>query len=185
MSSNTFPLLHTTDYVLREIVASDLPSIFHGLSNPQVTQWFGLRYDTVEATQDQMDWYREIVQQQTGIWWAISRNPGDQEDTTGDLLGTCGLYDRDTDNQNADIGFWLHPQHWGQGILPQCLPAVLRYGFEQLNLHRIEAEVEPQNLASGKLLRNIGFQFEGTRRQVARRGARFVDLEYYGVLRGG
>lgn len=178
MSHAAFPVLHTLDFVLREIIQADRPSIFKGLSNPQVTQWFGLSYDTLEATQGQMVWYRDIVAAQTGIWWAICR-----PESPDHLLGTCGLYDRDDENQNADIGFWLHPEHWGQGVLPQCLPVVMRFGFETLNLNRIEAEVEPANLASGKLLRKMGFLFEGTRRQVARRGDHFVDLDYYAVLR--
>ncbi|CAN5817189.1 GNAT family protein [soil metagenome] len=175
---SNFPVLSTRHFLLRQIIPTDVAEIFRGLSNPEVTAWYGVSYDMPDATQEQMKWYRDIVEQESGIWWAISH----RENPTG-LLGTCGFYDRNKENQNTDLGYWLHPEWWGKAILQECLPAILAYAFAHLDIYRVEAEVEPANIGSSRLLRKLGFSFEGTRRQCERRGEHFVDLEYYSMLK--
>lgn len=175
----SFPSLLTPNFLLRQIVQSDIDSIFKGLSNPQVTAWYGISYDNLESTQAQMEWYRDIVEQQSGIWWAICHR-----DHPAVLLGTCGFYDRDKESRNTDMGYWLHPEYWRQGITQECIPAILRYAFQHLEIHRVEAEVEPENLSSRRLLSKLGFSYEGKRRQCEWRGDHFVDLEYYSMLAG-
>jgi ribosomal-protein-alanine N-acetyltransferase len=172
-----FPLLLTKNFLLRKIEASDITQIFRGLSNPKITQWYGVSYEDLESTRAQMTWYRDIIEAQSGIWWAICT----QQDPTS-LLGTCGFYEHDKDNRNTDMGYWLHEECWGQRIMYECLPAILEYAFIHMNIHRVEAEVEPENLASSKLLRKLGFSLEGRRRECGWKTDRFVDLEYYSLL---
>lgn len=173
----TFPSLLSPHFLLREIVASDIGSIYKGLSTPQVIAWYGISYDSIEATLAQMQWYRDIVQQQSGIWWAICR-----PEHPAELLGTCGFYDLDTESRNTDMGYWLHSEYWGQGIMYECIPVILQYAFKNMDIHRVEAEVEPQNLASRRLLGKLGFSYEGKRRQCEWREDHFIDLEYYSIL---
>jgi ribosomal-protein-alanine N-acetyltransferase len=100
----------------------------------------------------------------------------------GDLIGTCGLYNLQAQHRKAEIGYWLLPHYWGQGMMRLTLETVLAYGFEKLNLHRIEAYVETENAASGALLQKLGFQQEGTLRDAEIKHGRFISLDIYARL---
>lgn len=172
-----FPELCTPTHRLRRILQSDRAALYAGLSHPEVVAHYGISYDSEERCQEQLDWYRYMEQAHSGYWWAICTP--DQPDQ---LIGACGIYEIDHHNRNADIGYWLLPDYWHQGIMQSCLHSILDYGFHQLGLHRIEAEVEPDNIASIKLIQKLGFHQEGQRRQVALRQHRFTDLHIYGLL---
>ncbi|MFZ6846006.1 GNAT family N-acetyltransferase [Undibacterium sp. RuTC16W] len=176
-SDNHFPELRSQRFVLRQIVQDDIGNIFKGLSHPKVIAYYGISYDSLVATQEQIEWYRHLETEQTGRWWAIS--PCGIPDQ---LIGACGLYEWDKDNHNADLGYWLHPDYWRQGVMQECLRAMLAHAFSAGQLHRVEAEVESTNKASSELLLKLGFQLEGCRREVAWKNQRYVDMHYYGLL---
>ena len=175
--ARTFPELRSERFLLRQIQQSDLAAIFFGLSHPKVTAHYGIWYESELATQEQIDWYRCLEKEGTGMWWAIC--PINQAEQ---LIGACGIYEVDNYNRNADLGYWLLPAYWGQGVMLECLDKVLQYGFDSMQLHRLEAEVEVENISSSKLLTKLGFEHEGRRRQVSWKRDRFVDLDYYGIL---
>ncbi|MBC3873400.1 GNAT family N-acetyltransferase [Undibacterium flavidum] len=178
MSSETpFPQRHTQRFLLRQIRQEDRAQVYAALSDPRVIAHYGIAYDSEEGTQEQIDWYRQMEQNQTGCWWAICSPQAPTQ-----ILGTCGIYEIDTYNSNADIGYWLLPEHWGLGIMHECLLSVLRFAFDELQLHRLEAEIEPANIASAKLVQKLGFEWEGRRREVARREDAFLDLNYYALI---
>jgi ribosomal-protein-alanine N-acetyltransferase len=66
-----FPILRSDRLLLRQIRQSDIENIFKGLSNPEVTNFYGLSYDTIEETQEQMDRYAFLQKSGTGKWWAV------------------------------------------------------------------------------------------------------------------
>ncbi|MFZ6646763.1 GNAT family N-acetyltransferase [Undibacterium sp. TJN25] len=177
--NQAFPVLHTARFLLRDIAVADISEVFRGLSDPAITAYYGISYDSVEATQAQIDWYQELLEQQTGIWWGICK-----KEDPGTLIGACGFYAWDKENRNTDMGYWLQREHWGGGVMQECLRAILPHGFREMSLHRVEAEVEPENIASSRLLQKLGFQLEGKRRQCEWKNGRFVDLEYYSLLEG-
>ncbi len=172
-----FPELSTPTHRLRRILQSDRAALFAGLSHPQVVTHYGISYDSEEHCQEQLDWYRYMEQAHSGYWWAICPH-----DAPNNIIGACGIYEIDRHNRNADIGYWLLPEHWHQGIMQNCLQRILHYGFHELQLHRIEAEVEPDNIASIRLIQKLGFHLEGKRRQVALREHKCADLSIYGLL---
>ena len=87
--------------------------------------------------------------------------------TEGDdrLAGTVTLCDWDRDHRRAEIGFILHPARAGRGLATDAVRTVLRFGFGEMGLWRVEADVDPDNAASLRLLERLGFQHEGTLRQ--------------------
>ena len=66
--------------------------------------------------------------------------------------------------------------------MSECLPLIFRHAFRDMNVHRIEAEVEPANLASGRLLLRQGFTLEGRRRECEVKDGAFLSLDCYGLL---
>lgn len=172
-----FPELRTSRYLLRQIVQSDIESVYAGLSDPRVYATCAVSYHSLEDTQVQMDWYSNLLEDEQGISWAICRN-----DPSREFLGVCGFSSHLPEHRRAEIGYWMLHQHWGKGIASECVEAIVRYGFEKLNLHRIGAQVDIGNVASSRLLERLGFSYEGTSRGCELKDGAFIDLKNYSKL---
>lgn len=98
------------------------------------------------------------------------------------LLGAIALREFDWTDRHATLGYWFARKHWGKGYASEAVSTVCQVGFRRLGLHRIEAEVFPFNTASARVLAHVGFVKEGTKRQVARKGARWIDSDVFGLL---
>jgi len=173
----TFPELCTTRFLLRRILPADRDIVFRGLSDPRVVAHYGVSYATLEATQVQMSWFEEIFAQGTGVWWGICRPSYPSE-----LLGAAGLNDLCARHRRAELGYWLLPEHWGQGVARECVTTLLRHAFERMHLYRVGAEADVGNARSIRLLRRLGFQFEGTRRAYELKDGRHLDLMLFARL---
>jgi len=176
-TQSDFPVIRTTRFLLRRIVQSDIDLIFAGLSDPLVIANYGVSYDTVEATQFQMDWFNQIYDTGTGIWWGICE-PLDMPK----LIGAVGLNDICREHQRAEIGYWLFPTQWGCGVATECVSSTLTFAFATLGLHRIGAEVDLDNLNSSRLLERLGFHLEGVRRGYELKRGVHLDLKCYSRL---
>ncbi|MGP0174262.1 GNAT family N-acetyltransferase [Pseudomonas sp. NCHU5208] len=176
-AEGAFPTLSTRRFQLREIVQEDIRAIFQGLSHPEVIRYYGVSYATLEATQEQMDWYREQWLEGTGIWWGICRAQAPAE-----LLGACGFNDWESRHRRAEMGYWLMPEHWHGGVMRECVEAIVSHGFAAMGLHRIEAMVDTDNVASSALLRGLGFSHEGVRRECEYQDGRYISLDNFGLL---
>jgi len=144
----------TGRYTLQRITADDKVHIHRGLSHPEVIKHYAVSFLTLEATQEQMDWYAELERTGKGQWWSIR-----QEET---FLGAIGINNIHRAHRRCELGFWLLPEHWRKGIISEALPLVIDHCFNTLALHRIMAEVETGNPASAKALLRAGFVHEGT-----------------------
>lgn len=168
--------LRSERLVLRTISATDHGRVFSGLSHPDVIRYYGVSYRTYEATQEQMDWYATLTHESTGHWWAIRSKASD------DFLGAIGLNNIVQAHRGCEVGFWLLPEHWGKGYVPEALPLVVYHAFRTLALHRIVAEVETENLASANVLKRAGFVREGTLRECEVKNGRYLSLDVYALL---
>lgn len=172
-----FPALTTDRYLLRNILPSDHQRVFEALSHPDVIKYYGVSYTTLEATQTQMNWYAHLQEKESGIWWAIC----DKKDPS-QLIGACGFSSWNKDHNRIDTGYWLLPAYWKKGIMQECFPEIIAYAFKVMNVHRIEAQVEPGNSNSTSLLKKLGFVYEGTLRDCEIKNGKYISLEYYGLL---
>ena len=163
------PTLKTDRIVLREITGSDLEHIFNGLSHPEVIRYYGIRYDSLEATQEQMRWFAEDKQ----CWWAIC-SPDKQT-----FYGAGGLNDVDLNEKKAEIGLWLLPEFWGQGIMTEALPLITNYGFQKLQLNRIEGFVETENTNCKKAMAKLDFKKKRTLKDAEFKDGKLISLEVF------
>jgi len=172
-----FVELETERFRLRRIVAEDVGVVFRGLSDPRVIAHYGVSYESLDATRRQMEWFEEIRTAGTGVWWGIcGREPGSP------LIGACGLNDITAEHRRAEIGYWLLPEFWGQGVMVECLEAMLRHAFDTMGLHRVAADVDVDNHRSRRLLERLGFQLEGLRRGCELKAGAYLDLMCYSRL---
>jgi RimJ/RimL family protein N-acetyltransferase len=100
----------------------------------------------------------------------------------GCLCGGVGLMP-EPEHQHAELGYWIGVPYWGQGYATEAARELLRYGFEDLRLHRIFASHFKHNAASGRILVKLGMRHEGCQREHLRKWGQLVDLELYGMLR--
>lgn len=170
------PDIETQRLLLRRFQANDLPDVYRALSHPDVVRHYGVQFDSLEATQAQMDWFSMHEASGTGIWWAVCNR------ATGQLLGGGGLSGLTQNHRKAELGFWLLPEHWGRGYLREAVPAILDHAFTTLGLHRIEGFVETQNAPCKRALDRLGFQHEGTMRDCEWKDNAFISIDIYATF---
>ena len=103
---------------------------------------------------------------------------------SGRMIGTIGFMWVNTDHRSAEVGYSLARDYWNQGIMTEALRAVIAFGLDTLRLHRIEAQHETDNPASGRVMAHVGMQYEGTLRQRLKNKGRYVDVALYAILQG-
>lgn len=172
-----FPILTSERAVLRQFVDADLENVFRGLSHPDIIQYYGISFDSLEATKEQMSWFANLEKNEEGIWWAICSK------TDGEFLGAGGLNNLSKAHKKAEIGFWLLPEHWGKGFMTETMPLILNHAFDNMGLHRIEGFVETENVNCKKALKKLHFSLEGTMRDCEVKNGNFISLDIYSKLR--
>src|SRR5262245_14653646 len=149
---DTFPGLETERLILREIVPDDVVDLFRIYSDPDVMRyWSSAPLQRIDQAQQRIADATAAFQAREGIRWAIARKGASR------LLGTCGHWRLMRQHLRSEIGYDLVPEHWGQGIMPEAVAAILQFGFERMGLHSVEAQIEPQNQASRRVLEKLGF----------------------------
>lgn len=171
-----FPILHTERLILREIIAPDIDKVFEGLSHPDVIKHYGVSFTSIEGCREQMDWYAGMIKNDTGRCWAIC-----SKDNSA-FYGVITLPFWEKQHRKAEMGYWLLPSFWKKGIATEAASAVIKYAFEEMNLHRIKAESEDDNPGSIATLKKLGFVYEGTQKECEIKEGRFLNLEIYALL---
>jgi ribosomal-protein-alanine N-acetyltransferase len=170
------PQFTTDRFLVRAIKPSDIHFIHKGLSNPRVVRYYGTSYSTVEDTKIQMDWYEQIVRESTGQWFAIMSL---DDKTFYGAAGFCNWHKR---YQRAEIGIWLLPDYWRRGIMREVFPPLCTWGYNAMNLFRIEATVEGGNENCIRAIERVYFTHEGTMRAAEIKHGNYIDLRIYSRL---
>lgn len=129
-----------------------------------------------EEAEEIVAWCETIWQEERGLRWGVTRR-GDRT-----VIGTCGFHNWVHGDHRADVGYDLLPAYWGQGLMREALTAVLRHGFQVMELHRIQAMVDPRNNRSQRLLERLGFTREGVLREWRFYKGEFWDEICYALL---
>jgi len=102
---------------------------------------------------------------------------------TGELIGNVGLHHFFAASRRCELGYAIGSAHWGRGYVSEALEAVVRHGFEALDLNRIEADIDPRNGASARVLEKLGFRKEGYMPERWIVHGEPADTVNYGLLR--
>ncbi|MGE7218002.1 GNAT family N-acetyltransferase [Priestia koreensis] len=174
-----FPVLETERLVMRRVTSADFADMFLYLSDEKVMRHVGLpAFQTIEEVRDEVDWYESIYREGTGIRFGISLKESNK------VVGSCGFLNRQPKHFRADIGYELSSHYWGTGIASEAIMAVTQYGFQHLQLERIQALIEPDNIPSQRLVGKRGFMKEGLLRHYEYGAGKFDDLYMYSLLKG-
>ena len=169
--------LNTDRLRIRQMRIDDTEAVFAFKSDIKVTSCYGQEpHRTMEETRAWLQRRLADYECRDSIFWVLT--PKDEDNA----IGECCLWNFDTSFRCAEIGYELHSDYWNSGIMAEALTAVLSFGFDIMNLHRIEANPLATNEQSQRLLVRLGFKPEGTLRERQFFRGRFVDQIYYGLL---
>jgi ribosomal-protein-alanine N-acetyltransferase len=176
---NTFPTLKTDRLLLREVIGSDAPAVFAIHGDAELMRLFG--NDPISD----LAGAGKLIE--TFASWRQLPNPGTRwaveiKGTAG-LVGTCGLFGWNRAWRKCIVGYELAKTAQGRGYMHEALGAALSWGFKEMGINRVEAQVHPSNEPSLKLLRRLGFVEEGRLRQGGYWAGQHHDLLQYSLLR--
>lgn len=175
----SLPVLHAERIDLRPPREGDREALYALFSAPEVMRyWSTPAWSELAAADAWFGRQAGFLQAGTGMTWAIARHEDDA------LIGTVSLHAFFTEQARAEVGYTLHPAHWGRGLAREAVRRVLRHGFDDLGLRRIEADTDPRNEGSCRLLEALGFVREGLLRERWQVGDESSDTAFYGLLKG-
>lgn len=177
--NQAYPTLETARLILRALRMEDSDFILKEWGDPVVTYY--MRDEEPLQTREQAEEMLRPLQTPEKMpnfkWWGIEIKAEVR------LIGTCGYCKWDKQHRHAEIGYDLWPEYWGQGFMPEALQALIRYGFEEMNLNRVEATTHTENQRSQRVLTKLGFQREGLLREYYCRDGIYNDQVQFSLLR--
>jgi len=173
-----FPNLETSRLLLRRVTAADAPQIFALSSNPETMKFIPRPLVTnIDEALEHFKMIDDKINSNEGINWAITLKGNPQ------LIGIIGHYRLQPENHRTEIGYMILPEYNGQGITTEAIDAVLEYGFEVMQLHSVEAVIDPENYASEKVLIKNGFVKEAHILENELYEGKFWDTVIYSLLK--
>jgi RimJ/RimL family protein N-acetyltransferase len=169
--------LSTQDLRLRPPRLADVSGMYAMLSDPESMKYWCK--PPLSDIDDALQVLREDIEsdkQGNSICWAITRHGQDE------MIGKCILFQFSPGNHRAEIGFILNRDYWRQGLMQQALEAVIDFAFRTLKLHRIEADVDPDNAGSLGILEKLGFEREGLFRDRWLMDRKWIDSVMLGLI---
>ena len=163
---------------LRALAEADLPALLEVFGDAEVVRyWSSPPLTDVAGAHALLADIRRHFEAKTLFQWGVARLDDDG------VIGTCTLLHIDEEHRRAEIGFALGRAHWGRGYASEAVSALIRFAFETLGLHRLEADADPRNTRSIAVLTGQGFKREGLLRERYFLNGEAQDAEYYGLLR--
>ncbi|MEH1812879.1 MAG: GNAT family N-acetyltransferase [Nostoc sp.] len=171
-------ILETHRLLMRDFIKTDWQAVFTYQSDPLYLRY---NYWTQRTQKDVCEFIQMFIDQQkeqprTKFQLAIILKEENR------LIGNCGIRVNDPEMREANIGYELNTQYWGQGYATEAAEAILKFGFEELGMHRIWSWCVAENLASIRVLEKIGMRREGHLREKELIKGKWYDKFLYAIL---
>lgn len=164
---------------LRRMERRDADIMFHYWSDPEVTQYMNVpAFTSIQQAWEMISLLNGLAETDDALRFGIELKEERR------LIGSCGFNAWELSGAyRGEIGYDLGREYWGHGYMSEALRMLLAYGYETMELNRIEALVDPRNEGSRKLLQVFGFAEEGLLRQYQQVDSGFVDLLMCSLLK--
>jgi RimJ/RimL family protein N-acetyltransferase len=170
------PTLQAQRTTLRPLRIEDAGDLYQVYSDPETMRyWSSPPHPDEPRTREMIVSAEESFEDRSALQWAIERRSDRR------VLGTVTLLP-DPRQPRAELGFIIGREHWGRGYAGEAQRRVARFGFEELRLHRLEADTHPDNEASARSLERLGFRREGVLRERWLVGGERSDSVIWGLL---
>jgi [ribosomal protein S5]-alanine N-acetyltransferase len=163
-----FPVIKLDDIILRQIIPyEDYQNYYEYLNNPNVAAYLSSEDlpDNIESSIKELNYWNSLFNYKSSFYWAISTKNSNK------MIGTCGFNHWNKSQHRAEISYDLDNNYWNKGIMTKAIRSIINFGFQNMNLIRIQATVAVDNIPSIKMLEKVGFNQESL-------------LQKYGVLQG-
>ena len=164
--------------LLRQITPGDVNEIFALRSDPETMKYIPRPLVT---SMDEAINHIEIIQDKTekneGINWAITLKGSSK------MIGIIGHYRVKWEHFRSEIGYMLLPEYQGKGIISEAIQLMINYGFYEMQMHSLEAIIDPKNTASAKVLEKNNFVREAHFLQNEFYDGKFLDTVIYSILK--
>jgi RimJ/RimL family protein N-acetyltransferase len=173
------PELETERLLLRRMRLDDAEAMFAYASDPEVTRY--VLFETHRSVEDSESFLRLATEGYErgdfGSWGVVLKD-------SGAFVGTCGMdVGYAPEHARAELGYVLSREHWGKGLMPEAVRAVIRFGFRRVGLNRIQARCIAENAASARVMEKAGMTYEGTLRESEFIKGAYRDMKLYSILR--
>jgi [ribosomal protein S5]-alanine N-acetyltransferase len=172
------PTLICERVVLRPVTLADVPALYAVFGDAEV-----MRYWSTSPFAKLADAESLALKIISGYEAATFLQLGIVEKKADLLIGTCTIFAMHEASRRAELGYALHRDYWGQGLMSEALDGIVNYAFTTLGLNRLEADIDPQNHASAKSLTRLGFKLEGFMPERWIVNDAFSDSAVYGLLK--
>ena len=175
---SSIPKLECERLLLRKMKKTDASDMFEYAKDERVTEFLLWEpHESLEYTTQYLNFVQGQYKEGVFYDWALVLNNEDK------MIGTCGFTRFDTDNNFAEIGYVINPAYRGNGYACEALERVLKFGFEVLEVNRIEAKYIVGNDASRRVMEKCGMKFEGVARQSMLIKGKYRDIGKYAILK--
>lgn len=173
-----FQNIETERLLLRRLDTNDADEVLALRGNPDIMKY--IPRPLAKTTEDALEHIAMIedkIVNNTGINWGITIKGNSK------IIGIIGHYRISPENHRAEIGYMSFPEFNGKGYMSEAIKSVVAFGFEQMNLHSIEAIIDPDNIASERVLQKNGFVKEAHILENELWEGKFWDTVIYSLLR--
>lgn len=170
--------IDTKRLTLRWFAPSDAQALFAIFSDPAVVRyWSSPEWEDISHAQAMIEETLVSYSSGEGVRLAVILKE------TGELVGQINLHHMFHSNRRCEVGYALARAHWGKGYVTEALEAALGYAFDTLKLNRIEADIDPRNEVSEKVLKRMGFSDEGFMRERWIVKGEVCDTRFFGLIK--
>jgi [ribosomal protein S5]-alanine N-acetyltransferase len=173
-----FPVLTTERLILRRIDENDAKEIFLLRSDENIMKYICKpKPKNLDDVLPLVNKINKLIDGNEGIAWAMTLKDDPK------MMGHISFHVFYKEHFRAEVGYMMHPDHYGKGLMDEALKAVLSFGFNKVGLHSVEANVSPENSASRKLLERNNFKQEAHFKENFYWEGQFLDSIIYSLLR--
>jgi [ribosomal protein S5]-alanine N-acetyltransferase len=163
---------------LRPVAGSDAPAFFEIHADPEAMRyWSSPPWTEPEHAASVIASDRAELVAGRSIRFAVVELASDA------MIGCCSVHRIDRNQARCEVGYILRRSHWGRGLMREAMDAVVTFAFDVLSLRRLEADIDPRNAPSARMLDRLGFRLEASMRERWFVAGEVSDSAIYGLLR--
>ncbi len=172
------PSLETDRLILRKLTLDDANDMFEYSSEPEVTKY--VPWEFHKSIEDTFTFLNMVLKKYEGKQvsdWGIVLKENNK------LIGTIAFHWWSIKDASAEIGYAMSKPYWNQGIMTEAMNELIKFGFDRMNLNRIEARAQVENITSQRVMQKAGMTYEGTMREQFFTKGGYRDFMMYSMLR--
>ncbi|WP_261134385.1 GNAT family N-acetyltransferase [Bacillus sp. Marseille-Q3570] len=168
------PKIETERLILRKITLDDAEDMYSYASDEEVTRF--VTWNTHSSSSDTIEFINSFLPQYDAPW-------GIELKENGKCIGTVHFVWWQPEHKAAEIGYVLSKEYWGRGLITEAARAVITFGFESMDLVRIQARCFLENKGSERVMEKLGMSFEGISRKGMYVKGEHKDLKVYSIIK--